>query len=59
MTRTIQRLADRMVARLVPASQAAAISCSYDWAGCWRRTCCSGAGVPGGGLSCSGWTQWC
>ncbi|MEW9529354.1 hypothetical protein [Microbispora sp. NPDC049125] len=41
MTKTIQRLADRMVARLVPATEAQALTCWYMYSGtCARRLCC-------------------
>ncbi|MEV4294947.1 hypothetical protein [Microbispora rosea] len=58
MTRTIQRLADRMVARLVPATKAAAISCWQEQVNCYQRSCCTGAEVPGGRW-CSAWNRVC
>ncbi|WP_182906065.1 hypothetical protein [Microbispora sp. H13382] len=58
MTRTIQRLADRMVARLVPATRAEAINCWYEGSTCVRRYCCSGSEIPGGRY-CTGYEYLC
>ncbi|WP_182886836.1 hypothetical protein [Microbispora sp. H10885] len=59
MTRTVQRLADRMVARLVPVTRAEAINCWYEYSGtCVRRYCCSGSEIPGG-RSCTTWQYTC
>ncbi|GAA0393629.1 hypothetical protein GCM10009530_51310 [Microbispora corallina] len=55
MTRTIQRLADRMVARLVPATRAEAVNCWYEVSGCVRRYCCKGSGVN----YCTNWQYIC
>ncbi len=47
--KSIQRLADRMLARVVPEARASAINCSYEYYGtCLRRYCCWGSDVPGG-----------
>ncbi|GAB3151866.1 hypothetical protein [Microbispora hainanensis] len=58
MTRTIQRLADRMVARLVPATRAEAVNCWYEGTGCVQRYCCTGSGIPGGSY-CTYWQYVC
>ncbi|WP_327045801.1 hypothetical protein OG320_29670 [Microbispora sp. NBC_01189] len=57
MTRTIQRLADRMVARLVPATRAEAVNCWSEGGPCTSRTCCSGSGIPSG--YCTPWSYHC
>lgn len=44
----IARLGDRMLARVVPATEAAAVVCWYEYQGtCVRRYCCTGGGIPG------------
>ncbi|MEU6413201.1 hypothetical protein [Microbispora sp. NPDC046933] len=59
MTRAIQRLADRMLARVVPQTAAAAATCAYEGSGtCLIRYCCWGGGVPNG-KTCGPWTYSC
>ncbi|WP_055478663.1 hypothetical protein [Sphaerimonospora mesophila] len=59
MTRGIQRLADRMLARFVPETKAAASECGTEGSGtCLVRYCCWGGGVPNGKL-CGPWQYTC